>query len=106
MASIYLNRSEPPRGITITDPFPPKARTAEQLSSLAGTYYNDEIETTLTVVQENGGLVIHRRPADTIKLTPIGTEAFVGPGGMIFNFFANQLSIHESRVWDLRFQRR
>ena len=79
--------------------------TPEQLASVAGTYTNDEIETTLRVAVEDGKLVIHRRPADVITLTPTGTDAF-SASGMTFRFIGNELSIHESRVWDLRFQRR
>jgi CubicO group peptidase (beta-lactamase class C family) len=79
--------------------------TPEQLSSFAGTYYNDEIETTLTVAVENGRLVIHRRPADTILLTATGTDAFENRSFGTVRFLGNELSIHESRVWDLRFKR-
>jgi hypothetical protein len=77
----------------------------EQLASFAGNYYSDEIETALPVAVENGKLVIHRRPAGTIILHPVGTDAFAA-SGITVRFLGNSLSIHESRVWDLRFQRR
>jgi len=49
--------------------------------------------------------VIHRRPADAIPLTPSGADAFNSSLGTV-RFLGNELSVHESRVWDLRFQRR
>jgi hypothetical protein len=79
--------------------------SAERLASYAGTYYNDEIETMLTVAVEDGRLVIHRRPADVIRLSASGSDAFSSSLGTV-RFLGNELSIHESRVWDLRFQRR
>ena len=104
VADAFLGRVSAPPGVVDRDrrTWQP---TPEQLSSFAGTYYNDEIETTLRVAVEDGKLVIHRRPADVITLTPTGTDAF-SASGMTFRFIGNELSIHESRVWDLRFQRR
>jgi CubicO group peptidase (beta-lactamase class C family) len=104
VANVYLDREAPKPP---TRPAPPDTwqPTPQLLAGYAGTYYNDEIETTLTVAVENGGLVIHRRPADTIKLTPTGTDAFNLGGGATVRFLDNELSIHESRVWDLRFKR-
>jgi hypothetical protein len=49
--------------------------------------------------------VIHRRPADVIRLSASGSDAFSSSLGTV-RFLGNELSIHESRVWDLRFQRR
>jgi CubicO group peptidase (beta-lactamase class C family) len=94
-----------PHGPIIT-PVPPVPwrPTPKQLASFAGTYTSDEIETTLRVVVEGGGLVIHRRPADEIPLTPTGTDAFASTIGTI-RFLGKELSLHESRVWDLRFRR-
>jgi CubicO group peptidase (beta-lactamase class C family) len=79
--------------------------TQPEAAKYAGTYYSDEIETTLQVVFENGKLVMHRRPNDTIPLTQRHYDEFTG-GGMTVRFIGNELSLHESRVWDLRFQRR
>jgi CubicO group peptidase (beta-lactamase class C family) len=101
------------------DPFAPElapggshlkwAPTPEQLVSYAGTYTSDEIETTLRVAVENERLVIRRRPNDVIVLNPSDRPgdrgAFTSSLGTV-RFFPSELSIHESRVWDLRFQRR
>jgi CubicO group peptidase (beta-lactamase class C family) len=78
--------------------------TAAQLASYTGTYTSDEIETVLRVALEDGKLVIHRRPADTIALTPTVEGTFGSSLGTV-KFLPNELSIHESRVWDLRFKK-
>jgi CubicO group peptidase (beta-lactamase class C family) len=104
VANVYLGKPAQVRTGVGERPSPWQP-SPEQLATFPGTYYNDEIETTLTVALENGGLVIHRRPADTIKLTPTGNEAFNLGGGATVRFLDNELSIHESRVWDLRFKR-
>jgi CubicO group peptidase (beta-lactamase class C family) len=104
VADVYLGLA-PHR--VISDPLQtlPFPVSAERLASYAGTYYNDEIETMLTVAVEDGRLVIHRRPADVIRLSASGSDAFSSSLGTV-RFLGNELSIHESRVWDLRFQRR
>jgi CubicO group peptidase (beta-lactamase class C family) len=104
VANVYLGRvmAPPPLSDRSRDTWQP---TPEQLASFSGAYYNDEIETTLTVAVVNGRLVIHRRPADTIVLTPTGTDAFENRSFGTVRFIGNELSIHESRVWDLRFKR-
>jgi CubicO group peptidase (beta-lactamase class C family) len=104
VASVYLDKSRPPIVDTMSD-VESWVPTPEQLTSFTGTYTNDEIETTLRVALEDGRLVIHRRPADTIPLTPTGKDAFRSSLGTV-RFIGNELSLHESRVWDLRFQRR
>ncbi len=53
--------------------------TAEQLKAYVGTYESDEAETVLTVAVENDRLVVKRRPATTIALTPLYADAFSGP---------------------------
>jgi CubicO group peptidase (beta-lactamase class C family) len=104
VADLYLVPSGVLGGIISAGNIPPPLPPA-RLAPYAGTYYNDEIETTLTVAVEDGNLVIHRRPADTIKLTRTGTDIFSSSLGTI-RFFPNELSIHQDRVWDLRFQKR
>jgi CubicO group peptidase (beta-lactamase class C family) len=105
VANVFLGRPQPPQGRISTDRTAPPAPSAEQLTSFAGTYTSDEIETTLIVAVEDGRLVIHRRPADVIRLYTEGPDAFSSSLGTV-RFLGNELSIHESRVWDLRFQRR
>ena len=106
VADVYLGdaaKATPaPRTTRVTiEPWKP---TAEQLASYAGDYTSDEIETTLRVAVEDGRLVIHRRPADVIPLTPISTNTFNSSLGTV-KFLGQELSVHESRVWDLRFKR-
>jgi CubicO group peptidase (beta-lactamase class C family) len=103
VANVFLQRAATPPQFRdlVGQPWQP---TPEQLASYAGAYYNDEIETTLTVAVENGRLVIHRRPADIITLTPDVANGFSSSLGTI-RFIGPELSLHESRVWDLRFKR-
>jgi CubicO group peptidase (beta-lactamase class C family) len=67
-------------GLRHTDPYgtvesltraKPAQYTDEQLSAFVGTYASDEAETVLTAAIEDHALVLKRRPATTIKLTPI-----------------------------------
>jgi CubicO group peptidase (beta-lactamase class C family) len=79
------------------------------LASLAGEYSSDEAEVTLRVALEQARLVIHRRPNDSIPLTPSYKDAFSSSMGVV-RFLrdssgkATGLSVSESRVWDLRFR--
>jgi CubicO group peptidase (beta-lactamase class C family) len=106
VADIYLGdaaKSEP-RTSVAREPGSPWQPTPEQVASYTGIYTNDEIETTLRVALEHARLVIHRRPDDAIPLTPTGTDAFSSSLGTI-RFLNGELSLHEARVWDLRFHR-
>jgi hypothetical protein len=81
---------------------------SEELTSLTGTYVNDEAELTLVAAVQDGRLVLKRRPDTTISLTPLYRDAFRGSIGTVI-FHRNkpmQLSIVQDRVWDLRFTRR
>ena len=84
--------------------------TAAQLSELAGTYWSDEAEVTLTAAVDQGKLVLKRRPDTTIALTAIDQDAFRGSIGTITfrrdtGGRVNALSLKQDRVWDLRFAR-
>jgi CubicO group peptidase (beta-lactamase class C family) len=84
--------------------------TPEDLAAMAGTYTSDEAELTLHVQLESGKLVLHRRPDASFALTPayrdgfnsgLGSVRFIrDPSGQI-----TELSVGDSRVWDLRFRR-
>jgi hypothetical protein len=76
----------------------------EELAKFVGEYTSDEIDTTLRVALENGKLVIHRRPDDVIPLTPDMFDSFDSSLGRV-RFVDGQMSIQESRVWDLRLRR-
>jgi CubicO group peptidase (beta-lactamase class C family) len=108
VANVFLSRPDPFRPQATGGSFIDWAPTPEQLASYVGTYTSDEIETTLRVAVENERLVIHRRPNDVILLSPSrrpGDQgAFNSPLGTV-RFLGSELSIHESRVWDLRFKR-
>jgi CubicO group peptidase (beta-lactamase class C family) len=82
--------------------------TPQELSAFTGTYVSEEAETTLTVFQEAGKLVIHRHPDSKFPLTPTYADAFNSDLGSI-RFLRDasgkivSLSLGQSRVWDLRF---
>ena len=86
--------------------------TADQLQKYVGTYVSDEAETELRASIDKGALVLTRRPATKIALTPVYTDTFNGGnlGTIIFRRDSsgrvNALSVSEDRVWDLRFVRR
>jgi CubicO group peptidase (beta-lactamase class C family) len=103
VAGTYLGVG-PARAFEVSDELGPWQPTPEQLASFTGTYTSEEIETTLRVSVEGSQLRIRRRPADVIALTPTGKNTFKCSLGTI-RFIGNELSLHESRVWDLRFQR-
>ena len=96
---------------TIFERTPPASPSVSQLTTLAGTYTSDEIETTLTVSVRDDGLVVTRRPDATFKLLPLYADAFRAGqlGTIIFRRDAAGrvvgLTVAEDRVWDLRFTR-
>lgn len=115
VADLYLGDKltpAPPR----TPPAPPAPAmtpppTSAQLSELTGAYWSDEAEVLFTVAMEKGGLVIKRRPADVITLTPTSKDAFRGSIGTVTfrrdgSGRVNALSVGQERVFDLRFQKR
>uniref|UniRef100_Q01XS6 Beta-lactamase n=1 Tax=Solibacter usitatus (strain Ellin6076) TaxID=234267 RepID=Q01XS6_SOLUE len=81
-----------------------------ELAALTGEYTSDEAEVTFRVAVEQGRLVIHRRPDAVIALTPAYKDAFRSSLGTV-RFLrnaaggVNELSVSESRVWDLRFRK-
>jgi CubicO group peptidase (beta-lactamase class C family) len=88
------------------------APTAAQLRAYVGTYESDEAETVLTIAVEKDHLVLKRRPATTIALSPLYADSFSGPelGTVIFRRDSagrvTALSVVQERVWDLRFTKR
>ena len=90
----------------------PAQYTDEQLSAFVGTYASDEAETVLTAAIEDHALVLKRRPATTIKLTPIYLDAFragSGLGTVIFRRDAagrpSELGVVQDRVWSMPFRK-
>jgi CubicO group peptidase (beta-lactamase class C family) len=80
---------------------------AEQLKALAGVYASDEAEVAFTAVIEGGALVLRRRPATAITLTPLYADAFSSElGTVIFTREGSRVTsfkVVQDRVWDLRF---
>lgn len=81
-----------------------------ELTTLAGRYVSDEIETTFDLVVDDGRLVLRRRPDTSMALTPVYADAFTSPlGWIVFHRDASRrvtgLSVSQDRVWDLRFVR-
>jgi CubicO group peptidase (beta-lactamase class C family) len=80
------------------------------LEAMTGEYASDEAEVTLKVALEPNGLAIHRRPGGIIPLTPTYRDGFSSSLGSV-RFIrdsggnAIEMSIGESRVWDLRLRR-
>jgi CubicO group peptidase (beta-lactamase class C family) len=88
----------------------PWTPAATDLQPLAGEYTSDEAETTLRIAVEGGRLVMHRRPDNVIPLTPVYEDAFHSSLGMVRfvrdkSGTINELSVSESRVWDLSFRK-
>jgi CubicO group peptidase (beta-lactamase class C family) len=86
-------------------PGPPELRAFE------GEYYSADAEATLTVTVDAGGLVVHRRPDWTTTLTPQYRDAFDSPDLGLIRFRrasagrVTELSVSQSRVYDMRFRR-
>lgn len=100
-------------GDVVVDEFQPVEEvdpTPEELAEYTGTYHSDDAETTLQVGVEDGALVVHRRPDVDSPLRPVYADTFQGPPGWV-RFIRNgagrvvELSLGQSRVYDMRFQR-
>jgi CubicO group peptidase (beta-lactamase class C family) len=83
----------------------------KDLASYVGRYYSDEAEVMYEVaLDNNGALVIKRRPDAVIQLRPTARDEFAGGPGAI-RFIRNaagaviEISLRGSRVFDLRFVR-
>lgn len=95
-------------------PPPPPARpvlTAAQLDELTGEYYSPDTASGVEVTIDDGRIVMYRRPATRLNLTPLTDDVFdAGPLGRV-RFIRDdrgavtQLSVQQSRVYDLRFDR-
>ena len=89
----------------------PANPTHADLKSYMGMYTSDEAEVTFSVTVQNNRLEIHRRPDAVIGLTPIYKDGFNSSLGFI-RFHrdrsgqVNELSVTESRVWNLRFKKK
>ena len=77
---------------------------AAELARFVGEYTSDEAEATFRVVLEDGRLVMHRRPDGVFPLTPTYRDGFSCALGSV-RFLGEEMSLGESRVWDLRFRK-
>ena len=96
---------------TVYEPVPDFAPTAGDLGAYVGEYYSADAEVGLVAAVENGTLVLRRRPATRMVLTPVYADAFDSSMGRI-RFIRDsagrivELSVRQERVWDIRFVRR
>jgi hypothetical protein len=80
------------------------------LDAFAGEYVSEEAQVTYTVAVESDRLAIRVRPAARFNLTATYRDAFSSPIGSV-RFLRDasgkvtELSLGESRVWDLRFRK-
>ena len=87
------------------------APNPSELRAYAGEYYSPDAEATLSVSIEGGKLVVHRRPGWTNTLSPEYADAFDAPDLGLLRFHrtksgqVTELSVRQSRVWDMRFRR-
>jgi CubicO group peptidase (beta-lactamase class C family) len=86
--------------------------SAADLEVYAGAYASEEAEVEMRAAVEQGMLVLKRRPATTIALTPLYADAFSAPGlgTVIFHRGANQrpdsFFVSQDRVWKIGFVRK
>jgi hypothetical protein len=85
--------------------------TADELEAYVGEFYSPDAETTLTALVQDGKLVLLRRPNTRFALTPVYLDVFQASPGMIrfvrdASGRVTEISLRQSRVYDMRFQRR
>jgi hypothetical protein len=85
--------------------------SAAELRAFEGEYYSDDAETTLILSVTGGELVLHRRPGWTVTLSPEYADTFDAPELGLIRFHRDargrvaELSLRQSRVYDMRFPR-
>ena len=106
-----IRETNDPDEAVVYEPVPDFTPTPADLGAYVGEYWSDDAEAALVASVENGALVLRRRPATRIPLTPAYADAFDGSLGRI-RFLRDasgrvtELSVRQDRVWDLRFTRR
>ena len=95
---------------TLYEKVAPWTPARADLEAFAGDYSSDEAQVTYTVAVDSDRLFIRVRPAARFNLTATYRDAFSSPIGSV-RFLRDaagkvtELSLGESRVWDLRFRR-
>jgi CubicO group peptidase (beta-lactamase class C family) len=90
---------------------PAPSPSITELAAYAGEYYSPDAEVSLVATVEEGRLVLRRRPATRMILTPTEADVFnasLGTIRFIRDAFGRvtELSVRQDRVWDLRFSKR
>lgn len=67
----------------VLDEVQPASLKPEDLAAYAGTYTSAELDTTWTLVIENGRLSLHPKRGPAMPLEPAFSEAFEGPPGLL-----------------------
>jgi CubicO group peptidase (beta-lactamase class C family) len=102
--------SEPDEAV-VYEPVAEFTPTAADLNAYVGEYHSSDAGVSLTAAVEGGRLIVRRRPDTRFELTPVYADAFDGGPGRI-RFIRDsvgrvtELSIRQSRVWDIRFVKR
>jgi CubicO group peptidase (beta-lactamase class C family) len=92
------------------DKVEPAAPTLAETMTLVGDYMSDEAEATLQIEFTPRGLEMHQRPGEVYMLKPTYKDGFESSLGSI-RFLRDAaghvtgLSLGNSRMWDLRFER-
>jgi CubicO group peptidase (beta-lactamase class C family) len=60
--------------------------TPAQLTAFAGTYYSEELDTTYRLSVDKEKLSVSQKGQTARALTPTTRDAFIGPGGVTFEF--------------------
>ena len=106
-----IRETNDPDEALVYEPVPEFTPTPADLGAYVGEYYSADAEVSLVAAVENGALVLRRRPATRIALTPVYADAFDGSLGRV-RFMRDaagritELSVRQDRVWDLRFTKR
>jgi CubicO group peptidase (beta-lactamase class C family) len=60
--------------------------TPAQLAAYAGTYFSEELDTTYRLTVDKEKLTVSQKGQTARALTPTTRDAFIGPGGVTFEF--------------------
>lgn len=88
----------------------PLRPSPETLRAYEGRYTSEEVNATIDLLVENGGLMVRRAPDWNIRLTPVSADVFNGDLGWI-TFERDQsgrviwMNVSLDRMWKLPFER-
>ncbi len=95
---------------TRVEPVAPEEVTPGMIEELVGSYWAADAEFGLEVSSEEGSLYFVRRPGRRIDARPVYRDAWQSSLGLVRvlrgeNGEVTGLSVHQSRVYDMRFER-